>query len=114
GFFAGEGQRSGPGGYSVHWHVPIDDASHWRYDFVYHSHTPLDKAYLRAKTASEVGPDYRPYRNAENRFKQDRAEQKTKSFAGLGTYFPAHDLMAWQTPGAILYRTREHLATTDI
>jgi phthalate 4,5-dioxygenase len=114
GFFAGEGGRSGPGGYSVHWHVPIDDFSHWRYDFVYHAHTPLDKAHLRAKVATEIAPDYRPYRTAENRFKQDRQEQKTLSFAGLGTYFPAHDLMAVQTPGAIHDRTREHLATTDI
>jgi hypothetical protein len=98
----------------VHWHVPIDDATHWRYDFVYHSHTPLDKAHLRQKTAAEVGPDYRPVRTPENRFKQDRAEQKTSSFAGLGTYFPAHDLFAVQSPGAIHDRTREHLATTDI
>jgi phthalate 4,5-dioxygenase oxygenase subunit len=114
GFFAGEGQRSGPGGYSVHWHVPIDDASHWRYDFVYHAHTPLDKAHLKAKIAGEVGPDYRPFRTAENRFKQDRGEQKALSFSGLGTYFPAHDLFAVQSPGAIHDRTREHLATTDI
>jgi phenylpropionate dioxygenase-like ring-hydroxylating dioxygenase large terminal subunit len=114
GFFAGEGGRSGPGGYSVHWHVPIDDASHWRYDFVYHAHTPLDKAHLRAKVAEEVGPGYLPVRTAENRFRQDRQEMRAKSFAGLGTYFPAHDLLAVQTPGAIHDRTREHLATTDI
>jgi hypothetical protein len=32
----------------------------------------------------------------------------------MGTYFPAHDLFAVQSPGAIHDRSREHLATSDV
>jgi len=113
GFFSGQEQRHGEGGYSVHWHVPIDDESHWRYEFYYHATHPLDKDGLIARARVEVGADYRPLRHAGNRYRQDRASMG-HAFAGLGPYFAAHDLFAVQTPGPILDRTKEHLATTDI
>ena len=82
GFFAGEGGQQGPGGYSVHWHVPIDDVSHWRYDFVYHARSKLDKKALRERSAGEFDENYYPTRTAENRFRQDREEMKQFSFSG--------------------------------
>jgi phenylpropionate dioxygenase-like ring-hydroxylating dioxygenase large terminal subunit len=112
-FFAGQGGRQGPGGYSVHWHVPIDDASHWRFDFVYHPREPLDKQTLQMRVTEEVDENYFPRRTPENRYLQDRREMSDLSFSGMGTYFPAHDLFAVQSPGAILDRAREHLATSD-
>jgi len=112
--FAGDGGRYGPGGYSVHWHVPIDDTSHWRYDFYYHPTSPLNKQELKAKHAAETDDQYFPRRTAANRYRQDREEMKTYSFTGMGRFFPSHDLFAVQTPGAIHDRTREHLVTGDI
>jgi nitrite reductase/ring-hydroxylating ferredoxin subunit len=114
GFFSGEGGQRGPGGYSVHWHVPIDDVSHWRYDFVYHAREKLDKAALIARSREEIDENYYPTRTAANRYRQSRAEMKEFSFSGMGTWFPGHDMYAVHTPGAIHDRTREHLATTDI
>ena len=112
--FAGDGGRYGPGGYSVHWHVPIDDVSHWRYDFYYHPTTALDKAELKVKHDSETDAQYQPRRTAANRYRQDREEMKSVSFAGMGRFFPSHDLFAVQTPGAIHDRSREHLVSGDI
>jgi phthalate 4,5-dioxygenase len=114
GFFAGDGAARGPGGYSVHWHVPINDDSHWRYDFAYHRSQPLDKAQLDANHRAEADETDHPRRTPENRFLQDAAEMENFSFAGLGTNFTAHDLFAVVSPGAIHDRSREHLATSDI
>ncbi|HJU61552.1 MAG TPA: Rieske 2Fe-2S domain-containing protein, partial [Candidatus Binatia bacterium] len=35
--------QTGGDGYSVNWHVPIDDNHHWKYTFVYSAGAPLDK-----------------------------------------------------------------------
>jgi phthalate 4,5-dioxygenase oxygenase subunit len=113
-FFSGHDARYGEGGYTAHWHVPIDDETHWRYDFLYHSRVEVNKAELRDRVAEAVGPDFLPFRNPRNRYLQDRGEMATSSFAGMGHYFGSHDLFAVQSQGAILDRTREHLGTTDI
>ncbi len=113
GFFAGDGGRSGPTSYSVHWHVPIDDESHWRYDFYYDAKDGIDHERLNLKVNTEMGPDYRPTRKRENRYLQNRAELDA-TFAGMGVYFPSHDLFAVETPGRIHDRTREHLGASDV
>jgi phthalate 4,5-dioxygenase oxygenase subunit len=113
GFFNGDGGRSGQG-YSVHWHVPIDDESHWRYDFYYNAKADVEVDRLRAKVATEVGPDFMPIRSRANRYLQNRDEMRRSTFSGLGTHFPSHDLYAVETAGTIHDRTREHLATTDV
>ncbi|HXP73642.1 MAG TPA: hypothetical protein VN823_05800, partial [Stellaceae bacterium] len=114
GFFAGDGGERGAGGYSVHWHVPINDESHWRYDFYYHRAETLDKAQLDAKQRAEADETYHPRRTPENRYLQDPEEMGKISFAGMGPNFPAHDLFAVQSPGAIHDRSREHLVSSDI
>jgi phenylpropionate dioxygenase-like ring-hydroxylating dioxygenase large terminal subunit len=114
GFFAGDGGRSGPTSYSVHWHVPIDDRQHWRYDFYYDPVNPIDRPRLENKVNTEMGPDYRPERKRSNRYLQDRNQMKGETFAGMGNYFPSHDLFAVETPGQIHDRTREHLGASDI
>jgi len=113
GFFSGSG-TSGPGAHSVHWHVPINDHSHWRFDFYYSAGEPIDREMLTKKVQAEVGPGYQPVRTKENRYLQDRSEMKVKTFAGMGVHFPSHDVFAVETPGSIHDRTREHLATTDV
>jgi hypothetical protein len=58
-------------------------------------------------------PDYRLVRNAANRFMQDRESMKTKTYAGMGSGFQAHDAFATASQGAIQDRTDEHLVSSD-
>jgi phthalate 4,5-dioxygenase oxygenase subunit len=101
-------------GYSVHWHVPIDDTHHLRFDFIYNRVRPLDKEHLRKETLGELTADHRYIRNAANRYLQDRALMKTSNFNGMGDFFNVHDAFATESQGAIHDRSREHLATADI
>ena len=100
-------------GYLVNWHVPIDDENHWKYMIVFSREAPLDKVRFRERYSQEITPDYQPARYRANRYLQDRAEMKTKSFAGLGPFFPSHDLFATESQGSIEDRTREHLVSSD-
>ena len=113
GFFSGEGGGYGAG-YSVHWHVPIDDETHWRYDIYYEPRHGVDRARIKEKMGAEMGLDYRPLRSKENRYMQDREEMQSGTFAGMGNWFPSHDLFAVETAGAIHDRSKEHLASSDI
>ena len=114
GFFSGEDQRYGEGGYSVHWHVPINDRQHWRFDFCYHPKAALDKDHMRMRIATEFDEKHVPRRQASNRYLQDRDQMKSKSYAGLGSYFASHDQFAIETAGAIHDRTRESLGASDV
>jgi phthalate 4,5-dioxygenase oxygenase subunit len=104
--------QTGGEGYSVNWHVPIDDDHHWKYTFVYSSGAPLDKRMVD-RERSELTPDYRLVRNEANRFMQDRESMKSKTYAGMGSGFQAHDAFATASQGAIQDRTEEHLVSSD-
>lgn len=104
--------QTGGEGYSVNWHVPIDDTRHWKYTFVYSSGTPLQKE-LVDRERSELGPDFRLVRSQANRFLQDREAMKSKTYAGMGFGFQAHDAFATTSQGAIQDRTDEHLVSSD-
>jgi hypothetical protein len=105
----------GDSGYQGRWYVPIDDERHCRFEFVYRHSQPLDKEAMRAAKAEHIGPDRRHVRRAENRYLQDRDEQKRdETWCGMGRYFPAHDVFAIETQGAIQDRTQEHLGSTDV
>lgn len=104
--------QTGGEGYSVNWHVPIDDTHHWKYTFVFSQGEPLDKAMI-GQARSELTSDYRLVRNEANRFMQDREAMKTKSYSGMGYGFQAHDVFATSSQGAIQDRTQEHLVSSD-
>jgi phenylpropionate dioxygenase-like ring-hydroxylating dioxygenase large terminal subunit len=104
--------QTGGEGYSVNWHVPIDDAYHWKYTFVFSAGAPLDKEIV-GRERSELTPDYRLVRNEANRFLQDREAMTTKTYAGMGSGFQAHDAFATASQGAIQDRTEEHLVSSD-
>ncbi len=99
-------------GYSVHWHVPIDDENHYRFDFIFNRVRPVGRERYEHEIAREI-VDNRYIRNKANRYKQDRALMKTSNFTGMGDYFPVHDAFATETPGRIHDRSREHLGTSD-
>jgi phthalate 4,5-dioxygenase len=99
-------------GYAVHWHVPIDDTSHWKYVFMFSRGRALPEE-LREKHRAEITPDYRLSRADANRYQQDRDSMQTKTFTGMGLNFQAHDAFATESQGAVQDRTAEHLVSSD-
>lgn len=103
----------GRNGYSVNWHVAIDDTHHWKYTFTFDRDKPLDKEVTR-RGRSDMTPDYKPLRNKSNRYLQDRESMTDKSYTGIGFVFQAHDLCVVEGAGAIEDRTKEHLTSSDM
>jgi phthalate 4,5-dioxygenase oxygenase subunit len=101
-------------GYSVNWHVPIDDTHHIRFDIVFNRKRPIDKEEYDRRAESELTPEGRLVRNQANRYLQNREEMKTNNYTGMGDFFIVHDSFATETPGPIHDRTKEYLGTTDI
>jgi len=99
-------------GYSVHWHVPIDDHSHWKYVFMFSRKRPLSKE-LIDKARAELSERYELARTRSNRYLQDRATMATQTFTGMGFNFQAHDAFATESQGPIQDRTEEHLVSSD-
>jgi hypothetical protein len=99
-------------GYSVNWHVPINDHVHWKFVISFQRSGSIDKTQLRQRMV-QLTPDYRLVRNQANRYLQDRDEMKDRTFSGLGTSFMVHDACVTETMGPIEDRTQEHLGYTD-
>ena len=99
-------------GYAVHWHVPIDDTSHWKYVFMFSREKALSEE-LRKKHRADITADFRLSREEANRYQQDRESMQTKTFTGMGLNFQAHDAFATESQGRIQDRTAEHLVTSD-
>ncbi len=104
--------QTGGEGYSVNWHVPIDDTHHWKYSFVFSAGAPLKQETIN-RGRSELTADYRLIRNEANRYLQDRQSMATKTYTGMGSGFQAHDAFATASQGAIQDRTDEHLVSSD-
>lgn len=99
-----------------HWHVPIDDRTHWRWNFLLRRDQPLGADWTtpnHLRKPGEYEDAYHITRKRSNRFLQDRATMN-QTFAGMGNNFNTHDAFATETPGPIQDRTKEHLATSDI
>jgi len=99
-------------GYSVHWHVPIDDHSHWKYIFAFSRDKELDE-FLRTRSRMELTADYRLARNAANRYQQNRASMKTQTFTGMGTNFQVHDAFVTESQGRVQNRAAENPVSSD-
>jgi phthalate 4,5-dioxygenase oxygenase subunit len=100
-------------GYTIHWHVPVDDENHVRFDFLFNRVRPVARERYEQELATEL-IENRYRRNKRNRYLQDRELMKTANFSGMGGHFAAHDAFAAETPGPIHDRSREHLGTSDI
>jgi phthalate 4,5-dioxygenase len=99
-------------GYTIHWHVPVDDENHVRFDFFFNRVRPVARQRYEHELVSEL-TDNRYRRNKRNRYLQDRKLMKTTSFSGMGDHYAAQDAFAAETPGPIHDRSREHLGTSD-
>ena len=104
--------QTAPSGYSVNWHVPIDDTSHWKYVIVFDRERPLEREVIQ-RGRDELTADYHLVRNKSNRYLQDRESMKTQSFSGIGYSFQAQDACVIEGAGPVQDRTKEHLVTSD-
>lgn len=103
----------GDDGGEIMWHVPIDDTHHWKYIIAFRKSKPIDKRELQRWVSTELTPDYRPVRNRQNRYLQDRREMETVWFSGMGGYFHVQDVWAGDSMGPVADRTKEHLGYSD-
>ncbi len=98
--------------------VPMDDTNTAFYFIAWGhpEHTP-DTATWRSFLGQQVGVDldetYRPLRNRDNHFWQDRAAMKAGNFTGI-TGFPNQDIAMWVTMGAIADRSHDRLGASDL
>ncbi len=104
----------GDGGLTMLWDVPIDNQSHYRWEFIYHRSGNLDKASLDAQYRSEKDENDRMWRKKENNYSQDRESMKGKAYLGLGQCFSVHDVVITQSQGQIHEQANEHLSSSDI
>jgi phenylpropionate dioxygenase-like ring-hydroxylating dioxygenase large terminal subunit len=96
------------------WHAPIDDTSCYWYAIFTSFADPVDKQAMRRQRLELYElPDYRPRRNRANDYGYDSAEQRDKTYTGMGFDINAHDQWACESQGAIQDRTREHLGQSD-
>lgn len=98
--------------------VPRDDESTAFYfiGWGHPSRTPETETwrkFLGAQVGVDLDEQYRPYRNVDNHFWQDREMMKAGNFTGI-TGFPNQDIAMWVTMGAIADRTREQLGSSDL
>ena len=98
--------------------VPMDDTNTAFYFMAWgHPSQTPDTATWRKFLGQTVGVDldatYRPLRNRENNFWQDRAAMKAGNFTGI-TGFPNQDVAMWVTMGPIADRTHERLGASDL
>lgn len=98
--------------------VPVDDENTVFYFIAWgHPDTTPDTSEWREFLGQQVGVDldqyYRPLRNWDNRFWQDRQLMKEGNFTGI-TGFPNQDVAMWITMGAIADRTQERLGASDL
>jgi len=106
------GGPQGPEGYSVNWHVPIDDTHHWKFIFSFSREKPVARDLAQFGRGAGVTADYRPVQNKANRFLQDRGSMKTRSYSGIDGV-PIQDICAVEGAGPIQDRTKEHLVSSD-
>lgn len=98
--------------------VPMDD-THTAFYFMAWGHpsqtpdTDSWRRFLGQQVGIDLDETYRPLRNRDNHFWQDRAAMKVGNFTGI-TGFPNQDIAMWVTMGPIADRTHERLGASDL
>ncbi len=98
--------------------VPMDDGSTAFY-FIAWGHpnktpeTSTWRKFLRQTVGVDLDQYYRPLRNMDNRFWQDRNAMKAGNFTGI-TGFPNQDVAMWISMGVIADRTHDRLGASDM
>lgn len=107
------GGPQGEEGYSANWHVPIDDAHHWKYIFSFSRVKPVERDFAAYGRGAGMTEDYRFVANKTNRYLQNRETLNTSSYSGIDGV-PVQDLWAVEGAGPVQDRTQEHLVSSDI
>ena len=96
-------------------HVPVDDTRTYWYSFFTSFAGPLERETMRRQRLAHIRlPDYVPVNGRHNDWHFDPAEQRTRTYLGMGEEdINLHDQWAVESMGAIQDRTREHLGTSD-
>ncbi|MDB5770142.1 MAG: pht1 [Burkholderia sp.] len=98
--------------------VPMDDTNTAFY-FIAWGHpakTPEMESwrkFLGQRLGIDLDDEYRPLRNRDNKFWQDRQAMKAGNFTGI-TGFPNQDIAMWVTMGPIADRTYDRLGASDL
>jgi phthalate 4,5-dioxygenase len=98
--------------------VPMDDTNTAFY-FIAWGHpaqtpeTETWRKFLRQTVCVDLDKRYRPLRNTENHFWQDREAMKAGNFTGI-TGFPNQDVAMWVSMGQIANRHDERLGASDL
>lgn len=98
--------------------VPMDDTNTAFY-FIAWGHpaqtpeTETWRKFLRQTVGIDLDAQYRPLRNEDNRFWQDRQAMKAGNFTGI-TGFPNQDVAMWVSMGPIANRSDERLGASDM
>jgi phthalate 4,5-dioxygenase oxygenase subunit len=98
--------------------VPMDDTNTAFY-FIAWGHpsqtpeTETWRKFLRQTVGVDLDEFYRPLRNMENRFWQDRQAMKAGNFTGISG-FPNQDVAMWLTMGPIADRSHDRLGASDL
>ena len=98
--------------------VPMDDTSTAFYFIAWGepSQTPETETwrkFLRQTEGIDLDEHYRPLRNLDNRFWQDRQAMKAGNFTGISG-FPNQDVAMWVTMGPIADRSHDRLGASDL
>ncbi len=100
-------------GYTLQYHVPIDDHSHWRYDINLDRDHSYDHAAWARRWADTHHANGALKRNRSNRYRQDRT-QMDRWYAGMGSFPPDHDGYLFEETWALEARADEQLGVQDI
>jgi|TARA_R100001143_G_scaffold63540_2_gene71488 phthalate 4,5-dioxygenase oxygenase subunit len=98
--------------------VPCDDTTTCFYFIAWGNpantpETETWRAFLCQRIGVDLDSKYRPLRNRDNLFWQDRQAMKAGNFTGI-TGFPNQDVAMWVTMGPIADRTQERLGASDV
>jgi phthalate 4,5-dioxygenase oxygenase subunit len=98
--------------------VPMDDTNTAFY-FIAWGHpsqtpeTETWRKFLGQRVGVDLDKTYRPLRNRDNNFWQDRQAMKAGNFTGI-TGFPNQDIAMWVTMGPIADRSNDRLGASDM
>lgn len=98
--------------------VPVDD-THTCFYFIAWGHpaqvpeTETWRKFLGQTVGVDLDPQYRPLRNYDNRFWQDRQAMKAGNFTGIRG-IPNQDMAMWLTMGKIADRSLDRLGASDM
>ncbi len=111
GFIPTGGLKGNAEGYTIHSHVPIDDTRSMRYNIHFRRSRPIHAE--ERQHEREIEANFTKVRNLQNNYLQNREEQRSETFTGMGRTFLVHDSCATESMGPIYDRSQEHLGASD-